>query len=489
VREGRINPSWEGTARRARAGAALAAALVVAAALALAGAPARAQAGGLTLVASQQLDPRLVELTFHTAALQNGTHVRVLLPDGYASSGGRRYPVLYLLHGSIDDYRSWTDKGDAEHLTAGLPLIVVMPDAGSGGFYSDWYNSGAGGPPAWETYHVRELIPWIDAHYRTTASRAGRATAGLSMGGFGAMTYPARHPDLFVAAASFSGAVNTNDFQPTGEPDESSFDGSQPYATWGPRQTEEVRWRGHNPWDLAENLRGLHLTLRTGNGQPGGPYGGGDPVEAYVHQASTDLHNQLSQLGIAHVWDDYGPGGHAWPYWQRDLKETLPDIMATFAHPPAPPSPFTFTAIEPTYDVYGWHVAIDRPPLEFSRLEGASRHGFTVAGSGSATVVTPSLFRPGATYPVTIAGREGRTTADGQGRLHLGLALGPGNPAQQYTPAAQALGTQVFRVSVQIGAAPPLAGPGPPAARSRPPRHARHRRRHHRRHRPSRDRR
>src|SRR5438128_1855963 len=65
-------------------------------------------------------------------------------------------------------------------------------------------------PAAWETYHMRELIPWIDSHYPTVADRSGRAIAGLSMGGFGAMTYAAKHPDLFAAAGSFSGAVDTD---------------------------------------------------------------------------------------------------------------------------------------------------------------------------------------------------------------------------------------------------------------------------------------
>ena len=408
-----------------------------------------AHAAGLELKATQQLDPRLVELTFHTPALKDDTHVRVLLPTGYDPSGTTRYPVLYLVHGTIDDYRSWTDKGDAESVTAGLPLIVVMPDAGNGGFYSDWFNNGAGGPPEWETYHVGELIPWIDSHYPTIAARAGRATAGLSMGGFGAMSYAARHPDLFAAAASFSGAVNTNEYEPLGEPDESTFDGALPYSTWGPRPTQEVRWRAHNPWDLAGNLRGLDLTIRTGNGQPGGPYGGGDPVEAYVHQASLDLHERLAQLGIPHVWDDYGPGGHAWPYWQRDLRETLPSIMEDFAHPRPAPSPFTFVAVEPSYDVYGWHVAIDRRALEWSRLENAGAGGFTLAGSGRATVSTGPLFTPGAVYPVTVGTRVSRLTADGQGRLAIEVPLGPGNASQEYAPGAT---TTLFRTTVRIGA-------------------------------------
>jgi esterase/lipase superfamily enzyme len=324
-----------------------------------------------------------------------------------------------------------------------------MPNAGNGGFYSDWFNFGADGPPAWETYHVRQLIPWIDAHYRTVAARRGRATAGLSMGGFGAMTYPARHPDMFVAAASFSGAVNSNEYPPTGEPDESTFDGGRPYATWGPRQTEEVRWRAHNPWDLAENLRGLSLTIRTGNGMPGGPYGGGDPVEAYVHQASADLHARLNDLGIPHVWDDYGPGGHAWPYWQRDLKRTLPAIMAAFASPPAPPSRVTFTAVEPAYKAYGWSVAIERPALEFSRLERASRSGFTLAGSGSATVVTARLFKSRAVYKVTVGTKVRRVRARRR-RLRIHLPLGPGNESQEYTADAQVGGTKVFRTKVRI---------------------------------------
>ena len=418
----------------------------------------------LTLTSPQQLDPRLQELVFSTPALSAPTHVRVLLPADYAAHPTERYPVLYLLNGSVDNYTSWTKEGNAEALTAGLPLIVVMPDGGGGGFYSDWYNGGAGGPPEWETYHIDQLLPWIDGHYRTIGTRAGRAIAGLSMGGFGAMTYAARHPDLFVAAASFSGAVNTNEPTVLGEPDESTFDGGAPFSTWGPRATEEVIWHAHNPWDLAGNLRGLELTLRTGNGEPGGPYPY-DPaagaIEFYVHQASTDLHDQLVTLGIPHVWQDYGPGDHSWPYWQRDLQLTLPDVMATFAHPPAPPSPFSFTAAEPSYEIYGWNVSIVRPALELSTLSGAGADGFELSGSGAATVTTAPLYGPGTLHEVTIADGPSitRTTvmADHDGRLSVPVALGPGNPDQQYTPAAQLAGTAVYSANVTIAPVPRAA--------------------------------
>jgi S-formylglutathione hydrolase FrmB len=100
----------------------------------------------LRLMSVMRLDPRLEQLAFRTPALAGVTDVRILLPAGYDSHPRRRYPVLYLLHGAIDNYSSWTVKGDAEQLTARYPLIVVMPDSGPTGGYTNWYNGGADGP-------------------------------------------------------------------------------------------------------------------------------------------------------------------------------------------------------------------------------------------------------------------------------------------------------------------------------------------------------
>ena len=198
--------------------------------------------------------------------------MRVLLPAGYRSQPERRYPVLYLLHGASGDQTLDHRQGDAEALTAKLPLIVVMPDGGRGGFYTNWFNNGAGGEPRWEDWHIKRLIPYVDSHYRTRATRSERAIAGLSMGGFGTFSYAARHPDLFTAALSLSGAVDTDArFARRHRLDLRLGRRDRPARCGAPRDTEEVRWRAHNPADLAENLRGLALWLRTGNGQPGGP--------------------------------------------------------------------------------------------------------------------------------------------------------------------------------------------------------------------------
>jgi S-formylglutathione hydrolase FrmB len=412
--------------------------------------PALARASNpLRLVGSTRLDARLEQLAFRTPAVAGVTDVRVLLPAGYDAQTRRRYPVLYLLHGAADGYSSWTLKGDAEQLTARYPVIVVMPDSGTGGGYTNWYNGGAGGQPEWETYHIDQLIPWIDRHLRTVPTRGERAIAGLSMGGFGAFSYASRHPDLFAAAASFSGAIDTNnvlDIAVTGN------------EVFGLRLTEEVRWRAHNPWDLAGNLSGVNLTVRTGNGLPGGPYGGGDVVELAVHQMSVSFHDRLVALGIPSIWDDYGPGGHTWPYWQRDLRQTLPTLMSVFGHPKPPPSAFSFTAVEPRYGTYGFSVAVQRPVLEFSTLRVRGRNEFSLTGSGSAVVATPAVCSPGHMVAAVVRDRGGRhrrlLRADRVGRLRVALALGPGNRYQQYTALAASTPRHSVTADVRIDCSP-----------------------------------
>ncbi len=402
---------------------------------------------GLQLIGEQVLGPRLVELTLRTQYLDEDTGVRVLLPAGYADSE-RRYPVLFLLNGALDDHTSWTGKGDAVAITDGYPLIVVMPSGGADGEYSDHWNFGAFGNPRWESYHMRQLVPWVDAQWRTLGTRDGRAIAGLSMGGGGAMKYAARFPQLFGAAAAFSGAVDTNYPPVMGTPDYPTS-GRIPMSVWGPRPTEEVRWRGNNAWDLADNLRGMALFLRSHNGLPGNGQTG-DPIEATVYRQSVNLHQKLSSLGIAHRWHDSGAGSHQWSNWNEDLRQTLPALMEAFARPTAAPSPFTFTAIENSYEAYGWRVELQRPVLEFSRLEDASASGFMLRGSGDAVVTTAALFAANRAYAVQVGDEPRSLTADREGRLQIALTLGPANPFQQYTIPAQAAGTQVYAVTVSI---------------------------------------
>ena len=92
------------------------------------------------------------------------------------------------------------------------------------------------------------------------------------------------------------------------------------------------------------------------------------------------LHDRLGALGIPHVWDDYGPGGHIWPYWRRDLRQTLPWLMRAFAHPRRPPSPFSYRTIGPATRSTAGGCGSGGPALEWSELSGAGRRGFALDG-------------------------------------------------------------------------------------------------------------
>ncbi|MEU6730870.1 alpha/beta hydrolase family protein [Nonomuraea wenchangensis] len=137
--------------------------------------------------------------------------VRVHLPPGYDPDRSTPYRTLYLLHGGGDNYDAWTTKGDvvARLRAARFDGIVVMPTGGMTGWYTDWAGRTDGYfAPKWETYHMGQLIPWIDANFNTPADREGRWLAGLSMGGYGALKYAAAHPDLFSAVGAFSPGID-----------------------------------------------------------------------------------------------------------------------------------------------------------------------------------------------------------------------------------------------------------------------------------------
>ena len=405
-------------------------------------------AAGIHVTGVEQLDRRQLNVKVSSPALGRAVDVRILLPGDYASHPRQRYPVLYLFHGTSGRASDWVTSGDAEQTTATLPLITVMPDAGfdgdGGGWFTNWVDqTTALGPSQWETFHVDQLIPWVDANLRTIAERRGRAVAGLSQGGFGSTTYAARHPDTFVAAASFSGAPEI-DRDPeiivgatlVIEGTAMGLDGVQPDAMFGSRLTDEINWQGHDPSTLLENLRGMSLWLWTGAGTPG-PYDDTPPnpgamgIEALVHQSTQRFHQHLQEAGIPSHYLDYTDGTHSWAYWARDLREFAPAVMQVFAHPPAPAS-VHYTSIDKTWHQWGWSVSLDRPAQqEFSTLSDGSASGFSLAGSGTATVVTAAYYRPNSTAAVTVEGSDMSTKTlalpvDRSGRLHLTLALAAG---------------------------------------------------------------
>ncbi len=135
-----------------------------------------------------------------------GRDVAIYLPSSYAMNHSRRYPVVYFLHGWTQSSEKWygptefwaklpTILNNAFTKPGNREMIFVTPDAFTryqGSFYSNSATTGN-----WEDYIVRELIPYVDAHYRTIPERASRGLAGHSMGGYGAIRIGMRHPDVF----------------------------------------------------------------------------------------------------------------------------------------------------------------------------------------------------------------------------------------------------------------------------------------------------
>jgi diacylglycerol O-acyltransferase/trehalose O-mycolyltransferase len=277
------------------------------------------------VVATAVLSARVRDLTIDSPALGRTATVRLLLPAGFAAQRRSRWPVLYLLHGCCDTYESWTRSTDVEELTAHSGLLVVMPEGGRAGFYSDWLSGGS----RWETFHLTELRRILHDDYRADTVMA---IGGLSMGGLGALAYTARHPGLFRAAASFSGIVHTRL-----SPQESQgylqlirSEGEQPLALWGDPDSQADVWAAHNPYDLAAKLRGTPLFVSVGTGRPGPldrPGTAFSDIESSLAAENAAFAERLHAPRISARLDFYGPGTHDWPYWQRELHRAWPMLQ------------------------------------------------------------------------------------------------------------------------------------------------------------------
>lgn len=161
--------------------------------------PTRAQPGSV-------LPEGLQTVTFHSPAVGRDMKFDIILPPDY-DAGDSRYPVLYLLHGYMQNYTVWgRSLGAAFYARQIGDLIVVVPDAGNS-WYINFAESADGQLNRWEDHIMEDLVGYVDANFRTEARREGRAIAGLSMGGYGALTLALRHPDKFVSVASTSGAL------------------------------------------------------------------------------------------------------------------------------------------------------------------------------------------------------------------------------------------------------------------------------------------
>lgn len=286
---------------------------------------------GAYVASVRQVDPHVLDLSVDSPAMGGREPVRVILPSTWSPHSRRTFPTLYLLQGASDDYTSWTRETDVESLAARAGVIVVMPEGGRAGFYTNWWNHGRPGGPNWETFHTAELVQIMERGYRANTRRA---VIGLSEGGLGALDYAARHHGEYVFAGSFSGVVDLDDAAlRAGIAATCLREGVDPDLLWGDYVHNRKLWESHNPAHLVPAFRGVKVYLSAAAGLPG-PLDANSPLEAGMLEAPTylptgRLAEALRRAGVDVTAHLSLSGTHTWPYWQRELHLAWPSMLDT----------------------------------------------------------------------------------------------------------------------------------------------------------------
>lgn len=246
-------------------------------------------------------------LEIRSAAMNKTYKAAVVLPDSYAKSK-IAYPVLYLLHGGGGQFSDWLrqtpDKLLLHKLSDQYNLIIVTPEGERLGGYLD---SPVQPDNLFETYLTKEVLTKIDNTYRTVRDRKGRVITGLSMGGHGALYLATRHPDLYCAAGSMSGALDLNpaNWRITPEFAKQIAPGFE--RILGPLGSTPDHYAAHSVVNMTDKMKtnGLPLIIDCG-------------VDDFLIEPNREVHRRLVYNKTPHVYIEW-PGGHTWEYWENSL--------------------------------------------------------------------------------------------------------------------------------------------------------------------------
>ncbi|ALD20528.1 alpha/beta hydrolase [Hymenobacter sp. DG25A] len=248
-------------------------------------------------------------LAIPSAVMHKAYRANVVLPAAYAKQKKANFPVLYLLHGAYGHFSDWLAKTPDRQLVHRLAdqynLIIVMPEGETFGWYID---SPVNKESQFETYITQEVIQKVDQTYRTVRDRKGRVITGLSMGGHGALYLSARHPDLFCAAGSMSGAVDINTAKWKLNPEDAKNTAARFEPILGPAGASPENYlTSYMVLPLVDKLKanGLPLIIDCG-------------VDDFLINTNRELHQRLVYNGTPHDYTER-PGGHTWEYWQNSL--------------------------------------------------------------------------------------------------------------------------------------------------------------------------
>jgi enterochelin esterase-like enzyme len=209
----------------------------------------------------------------------------VYTPPGYDSTGNKRYPVLYLLHGGGEDEQGWSRQGKADLILDNLiaanqaePMLIVMMDGNvsSGGFNEQSMR-------AFQNELLNVVVPLVEKNYRTIADAEHRALAGLSMGGIQTLYAGINNTDMFAYLGVFSSGW---------------FGGQQPVAE------QQYAFMQQAAGKINSNLKQFWIAM-----------GGKDDI---AYNNCQKMLARFDQLKIKYQYSEY-PGGHTWPVWRNNL--------------------------------------------------------------------------------------------------------------------------------------------------------------------------
>jgi enterochelin esterase-like enzyme len=247
------------------------------------------------------------------------------LPAGYETSE-ENYPTLYLLHGRGDDMSAWAQIAETlDTLIADEqipPVIAVMPDAPwseRASYYVDSHYTGVPHGMPVETAFIDDLIPHIDATYRTIADRTARIAGGYSMGGYGALRYVLAHPDVFSGAIVLSPAV----YIPLPPVDSSTRE----FGAFGlgDQLFDEAIYTSLNYPALLETFDQAHLPISMFIAVGDDEWKNENPDD-FLHDLDIEAHfvfNRVTRVqSITSEFRVYN-GGHDWDVWRRGFIEGM----------------------------------------------------------------------------------------------------------------------------------------------------------------------
>ena len=257
-----------------------------------------------------------IQCNFYSQSLKSSTTIGVILPspdsnDIFGSGDlayftpGIRFQTLYLFHGAYGDYSDWMRNTSIERYAQERRLAIVMPSAGNS-FYQDMYQ----GEP-YLTYLSKELREFVQTAFPLSSAREDNFTAGLSMGGYGALKVALSMPEQYAAAASLSGAVDLVSLAKNSVGDA----GGHPFSF------ERIFQDHMHLEDTQADLCYLIRRNREEN-RPSTKLFISCGTEDFLYPLHLDVKKALVALGADAHFEEH-PGAHNWQYWDKHIQRVL----------------------------------------------------------------------------------------------------------------------------------------------------------------------